>query len=1159
VRLSLGAKQLLIAGAMTLAFGLLLGASAITERQLQAQLGALREQLVPRLELGPRLEGQLERVQRGLQDSVAARDLEMLGKVDEAARRLLDDVDAAGALLRGQAGPLHEALAAYFASARAVSLRLIRGETGEPVVDAMAAMQKEQARAGQLLKQATLFDRHELEDAFAQMARAEDAAKATRFAIIIGCLVLVFGLVLYQGRGTIRAVGELVGGLRRFGEGDFRAPIVIPGQDEFHDLATHANRMADNLRRLGAERDRDDWLKTGRAGLGQALAGELEVGELASVACLFVATYLDAPRAALYVARPGELVLAGAFAGPSDDAGAAARFRSGEGLVGQAAQQRELLVIADPPADYLRVRSGLGEGSPRAIALLPLAVGERVAGVLEVAFFAAISDEDRELLTSIGEPLCVAVEVATARTATRELLAETQRQAKRLAAQEDQLRASNEELEAQQEELRQTNEDLRQQADELERQRKLLVARNAELKSAQGELEAKADELAKVSAYKSQFLANMSHELRTPLNSMLLLSGLLADNEGGNLTAQDVEYCRTIHSAGSDLLGLINQVLDLSKIEAGRQSVETAPVALGAVADGCRRIFEPLAAEKRLALRVELDPAAPTTIVTDARRVDQILRNLVGNAIKFTARGEVVVHIGAPDPALPPRRGDLDPARTVAFSVRDTGPGIAREHQERIFQPFEQVDGAVDRKFGGTGLGLGISRELAILLGGELLLSSELGAGSTFVLHLPQAPGAHATATAATPTPRPPTELADDRGQIGDDEPYLLVIEDDLTFARVLLDEVHAQGHKAVVARSGQEGLSWARRVRPCGIILDVKLPDTDGWAVMEGLRSDPATADVPVHFLSAIDSTARGMAMGAVGYLTKPTTRAELVRMIASLAPSQASSRRVLVITDGGQGTAAEQLAGEDLEVVRVEGEAATLAALADGRFDCVVLDLSRPDRDGAAFLEALEHEAPGQLPSLLVYVERPLSRSEAKGLERYADAVVLKEGASLERLVDEVRLFLRRVHGGGARRGGATDRSIEVKLDGKRILVVDDDMRTVYALSAMLRARGAEVVVGDNGRAALQALEAQAPVDAVLMDIMMPEMDGYEAMRRIRRDPRHARLPIIALTAKVMQGDPEKCVAAGATDYLSKPIDPRRLLERLQHHLAGASAGAR
>jgi CheY-like chemotaxis protein/signal transduction histidine kinase/HAMP domain-containing protein len=1007
------------------------------------------------------------------------------------------------------------------------------------------------------------FDRRELVAAFAAVARAEAEASRIRLVVSLACLSLVLLLSLWLSRGVLQSLSKLATGFDRFGRGDFSEPIPVERRDEIGALAERANQMAHSLQRLNDERDRSDWLKAGHAGLVDELRGELETHTVAERSVRMLARYLSAPAAALYyLASDGALHwLAGyASAAPASHDNPTQSFTLGDGLVGEAALQQELVVLTQLPPGYMRIRSGLGESQPSTLALVPLVHLGRVMGVLELAFFEPWSDRFAELLLSVRQTLTIAIEVARARASLRELLAETQRQAQRLGAQEDELRANNEELQLQHEELRLTNTTLTQQTEELERQQVVLERKNAELDSARQKLEQKAVELSTVSAYKTQFLANMSHELRTPLNSMLLLSNLLADNEAGNLSDKQVEFCKTIHGAGRELLGLINQVLDLAKIESGKQTVTVDTFALAELAAYVRHVFEPPARHKGLDFSVVIDAAVPETLSSDLQRLQQILNNLLGNAIKFTERGRVALHIGPAAASTRLERTDLHPEQLLAFSVSDTGIGIAPEHRQRIFVPFEQGEAGQQRRFGGTGLGLSIARELATLLGGELQLTSMVDRGSTFVLYLPlqrasQVASEHAAPSAAVRSAQPPSTQPNAAFDV-EDRPHLLVVEDDAVFGEVLTDIIQSQGLKHLLARDGQTALRLAKQCRPTGIILDVKLADIDGWQVMEALRADPVTANIPVHFVSALEAAERGLAMGAVGYLTKPATREDLLRVIESLVPTRSDHQgRILIVEDDVvvADSLSALLESHDIDVHRAVSAQQALEKLALERFSCMVLDLGLPDMDGLSLLELLKERLGADAPPAVVYTGRALSKPEAQRLEAYTEAIVLKEGPGAERLLDEIRIFTQRLKEGlrPKRKRQSVSPAAPVRLEGSKILVADDDMRTVYALSALLRAKGAEVLVADTGKAALGVLDQHPDVHAVLMDIMMPEMDGYEALRHIRNDQRFSALPVIVLTAKAMKNDRHTCLQAGANDYLAKPVDADRLIEMLRAQL--------
>ncbi len=1160
MRITLRTKLTAIMLVSAIAMVVIIVTGNIISTRVSAQLVAIRDRFLPRLELGPELRTRFEKVRLGLQNSVSSQDLDALAETRQQADQFLSRLSTARPFLDpGVTEALQSDFEHYYRVASDLSRRLIGGETGEAVVESMAAMQSRQKQVAERLEAATAFDQKALSAAFGLAGAALATGSRVRMLTSLVCLLLVVLFILWLSRELVRSTTELVTGFHRFGKGDFARPIRVLSQDEIGDAANRANEMADSLKRLSAERDDNDWLKAGVAGLHNELRGELELEEVANRAVSFLAGYLKAPAGALYCATADSVLeLTGAHARGSVAGAQPARFKFGEGLVGQAAVGRELVVITDVPADYLKIGSGLGEASASILVLVPLTRLGSVTGVIELAFFAAPSRLMLDLLRLAAENVAIAIEVARARAATRVLLAETRKQAARLSEQEQELRANNEELTAQQEELRQTNDELAEQAGVLEAQRRTLEASNSELDQARRRLEQKAGELATVSDYKSQFLTNMSHELRTPLNSMLLLSDLLAENRSGNLTDKQVEFARTVHSSGRDLLALINQVLDLAKIEAGKQDLTIQAAPPSRFVDYARRTFGPMARQKGLSFKAEAAPDLPENIQTDPQRLEQILNNLLGNAIKFTERGEVSLSIvRSPDAT----------ANRVDFVVTDSGPGIAQEHQERAFQPFEQVDTGSDRRHGGTGLGLAISRELAEVLGGHLGLHSRPGAGSTFTLSLPlmgppvekaeakpnreRAP----THSNGAPVARPvesPRARDDERAP----ETYLLIVEDDPVFAKLLAGVVEEMGLQCRVAPTGGEGLQMARARHPSGIILDVKLPDVDGFRVMEALRADPDTAAIPVHFVSAVDAPERGISLGAVGYLTKPASRQQLNDMIRALKTRDLGRGSKVLLLEHDVVFAESMrdvLAKENLETRRVTSADEALAAIAGESFACVVLDLSWPDLDALGFLKTLENQKGLGKPSILVHTDRPLTKPEVQALQAYTDAIVLKEGDAAERIMHEIRLFARRLGVGTVRSRSPVPslHPVDVDLEGRKVLVVDDDMRTVFALSALLRARGMEVVVADAGGVALQMLDADPDIELVLMDIMMPEMDGYETMRRIRAVPRLQRLPIVALTAKAMKGEKEKCIEAGASDYLSKPIDGPSLLRKMQTFL--------
>ncbi|HSU39315.1 MAG TPA: ATP-binding protein, partial [Polyangiaceae bacterium] len=723
--LSLRSKLIAIVTLIIVALcALLLVSLGLGLRQAR-EIEDVERRMVPKLELGPRLQADFEHLRQSMQEAVAAQDPTALDDSIRLRNAFIGTVTSAGAALTAaDAAELRHAITAYHDSAYGVSRRMLRGETGEALTDAIAAMQAQQHATEALIQHSAQLDRRELAQGFG--AVRQSAAAGTRYALVIGLVTLVLVVVVTSrvGRGAVLQLAGISSGVARFATGDLEEPIPVTLEDELGKLARQTNQMAAALYRSA-------WLKQSLADLSDELRSELVYEEVARRALAFVCKRVGAVAGVLYVAdQSGDLTPAASVAGDGAPLADVPSFRAGVGLVGRATLAQELEVV-EPPPGYFTVRSGLGASEPQRLVLLPLARAERSVGVLELALFEPFRDDARDFLGAAREIIAVSLEVARAAAGLRTLLEQTQKQAELLAAQEEELRASNRELRDQQDELRRAN-------DELELQRRELRAQNVELEGAREDLIQKATELARVSSYKSQFLANMSHELRTPLNSMLLLSHLLAENEAKNLSPKQVEHAHTIHAAGQDLLGLINQVLDLAKIEAGRQDVDVSEVSLEDLAGHLHRLFSATAQEKGLTFRTELEPGLPASITTDRRRLERILVNLLGNALKFTDRGEVALQIGRPTRPVDTAAGPLEPARAVAFAVSDTGIGIPRAAQARIFAPFEQADTRIDRRYGGTGLGLAIARESAVLLGGELLLESREEHGSTFTCYLPE-------------------------------------------------------------------------------------------------------------------------------------------------------------------------------------------------------------------------------------------------------------------------------------------------------------------------------------------------------------------------------------------------------------------------------------
>ena len=939
------------------------------------------------------------------------------------------------------------------------------------------------------------------------------------------------------------------------------------------------------VRRALLTRQRQDWIQAGQIGLSKVMLGEQRVGQLGESVLRFLAEYLDAHAGALFV-KDGQYRRIATYGVPAGG-GTPDAFEPGDGLLGQAAKDAKTFYVRDVPEGYLTVGSALGRGIPRHLVVVPMKDEGTVNGVLELGFMHPVDQTHTELFENVAESVGVALRSANYRAHVQSLLHETQRQAEELQAQGEELRVSNEELEEQGRALRESQTRLEMQQAELEQtnaqleeQAEILEVQRDEASRAKAALQVQARELEQSSRYKSDFLANMSHELRTPLNSSLILAKLLADNQSGNLTDEQVQYAETIRAAGNDLLTLINDILDLSKIEAGHMEVNPEPVTLGTLVEELDRSFRPLAEQKNLVFHAQIAPGCPETIDTDRRRLEQILKNLLSNAVKFTEAGEVTLDVSAAS------------GNRVTFVVRDTGIGIPEQQQQVVFEAFRQADGTTNRKYGGTGLGLSIARELTRILGGDIHLASEPGRGSTFTLTLPKVfdsallvprslgrgvglgdiasrkpPSRSREVPAEVPNadgPRsehaggPSTRhhrVEDDREKLSGNQRVILVVEDDLAFARIMYDLAHESGFRCLIATTAEEGLAVAAQYRPSAVVLDIGLPDQSGLSVLDRLKHDSRTRHIPVHVVSAHDYSRTALALGAVGYMLKPVKREELAQALVQLeARLEQRLRRVLIVEDDPVQLESlrKLLEAQHVQTVGAQSAARCLELLGDTTFDCMVLDLSLPDASGYSLLETLSREDTYSFPPVIVYTGRELSLDEEQQLRKYSKSIIIKGAKSPERLLDEVTLFLHQVVSelpAEQQRMLAKARSRDAALEDRRILVVEDDVRNVFALTSILEPRGAKVQIARNGREALSALEQSLAdptqaIDLVLMDIMMPEMDGLTAMREIRKEARWRKLPIIALTAKAMKKDQEECISAGANDYLAKPLDVEKLV---------------
>jgi len=956
----------------------------------------------------------------------------------------------------------------------------------------------------------------------------------------------------------VRAIAEVATAVTK---GDLTRSIQVEASGEVAELKDNINTMIDNLRLTTDRNTEQDWLKTNLARFTSMLQGQRDLATVGRKLLSELAPLVSAQQGVIYQMETEEsagMVLLSAFAGDGQD-GHLRRVKLGEGLIGQCAAEKRRMLITDLPEDTVPIHSGLFQAVPRNVIVLPVLFEDHVKAVIELASLSTFTASHLAFLEQLTASIGIVLNSIEATMQTEGLL----KQSQQLAT----------ELQTQQRELQQTNEQLAQKAQQLAEQNVEVERKNQEIEQARRALEEKAKELALTSKYKSEFLANMSHELRTPLNSILVLGQQLTDNPDGNLTAKQVEFARTIHGAGTDLLNLISDILDLSKIESGTVSVEAEEVFFASLLDMVARPFRHEAENRRLAFEVQSDPHLTRSLVTDAKRLQQVLKNLLSNAFKFTEQGGVHLSVAVAARGWSEDHPILNAAASVvSFEVADTGIGIPSEKQRIIFEAFQQADAGTSRKYGGTGLGLAISRELANLLGGEIRLRSTPGQGSTFTLYLPQTyvgPSAASIAIAdrKTRSSVPPLQLSavratessiehipDDRENLQPNDAILLIVEDDPHYARVLCDLSRDTGFKVLIAMRGAEALALAREFHPTAVSLDVFLPDMLGWTVLNHLKQDPATRHIPVQMLTLDEDRHHGLTRGAFSFVTKPTTPEGLGAALTRIKEYTAPRRKRLLVIEvnpAEQLSISELLGYDDIDVSVAASGSEALASLSEQPFDCAVLDLRLPDMSGFDVLERLrDTPSLSDLP-VVVFTGKELSSEEDARLHTLARSVVVKGVESPERLLDETALFLHRVIADlPSEKQKMLDRlhRSDDALVGKKVLVVDDDVRNIFALSSVLERRGMTVLTAGTGREAIATLESTPDLAIVLMDIMMPEMDGYETMQVIRQNASFRRLPIIALTAKAMKGDREKCLEAGASEYLAKPVNTEQLLSVLR-----------
>jgi CheY-like chemotaxis protein/signal transduction histidine kinase/HAMP domain-containing protein len=1015
----------------------------------------------------------------------------------------------------------------------------------------------------------------------------------------------------------VRAIAEVATAVTR---GDLTRTITVTAQGELSDLKENVNQMIANLRETTQKNIEQDWLKTNLAKFTRMLQGQRNLETVSRMILSELAPLVSAHHGIFYImdnsANQLQMLSTYAF---TERKNLANRIKLGDGLVGQSALERQKILITNVPSDYVRISSGLGESSPLCVIVLPILFEEQVIAVIELASFNYFRDIHITFLDQLTESIGIVMTTISTATRTEELLKQSQEltnelrsqqteltetnrrleeQTKSLQASEElaeinrrleeqtrSLRSSEELLKVQQEELQQTNEELQEKARLLEQRNMEVERKNREIDLAKSAIEEKVKELALTSKYKSEFLANMSHELRTPLNSMLILSRMLVDNVDGNLTSQQREFAATIQAAGTDLLELINDILDLAKIESGKTEIEIEELSISYLAEYVERNFREVAENKELEFKIELDSQLPSVILTDSRRLRQVIRNLLSNAFKFTELGSVIFRAGIAKKGWSYGHQELNDAETVfAFSVIDTGIGIAPDKQQIIFEAFQQADGTTSRKYGGTGLGLSISREIARLLNGEIKLVSKPGEGSDFTLFLPQNgqntitlpqknvketdtsgdnPSIEKQAWENTPVVRAPSNeqqklkfntIADDRGKIQPEDLSVLVIDNDAQFANRLVDIAHDSGFKVLFATTAEVGFSIASEYMPGAILMDVEFPDSNGWQLIDRLKHNSRTRHIPIHLITALSERKRAVHQGVLTYHQKPVKQAGLNQLFTHIKDYLARPVKSLLVVEDDElqrGDIVTLIDDNDVKTVAVDTGATALEALQSETFDCMILDLRLPDMTGFELLSKIKkNNHLDELP-VIVYTGKNLTKKEETELRRMAETIIIKDVYSRERLFAETSVYLHRAEKDlSPEKRQMLEKAYHIDniLRDRKVLIVDDDIRNIFALTSVLERFQVQVSYAENGKDGINALQDTPDIDLVLMDIMMPEMDGYETMRTIRKIKKFARLPIIALTAKAMQDDRGKCIEAGASDYITKPVNTDQLLSLMR-----------
>jgi len=962
----------------------------------------------------------------------------------------------------------------------------------------------------------------------------------------------------------VRAISEVASAVT---QGDLTRTIGVEAKGEVEALKDTINQMISNLKATTLRNQEQDWLKSNLAKFTQMLQGQKELNSVTKKILSELATVVTAQHGLFYILQEEEtfmnsklnLIASYAYIKRKDSP---TQYAMGEGLIGQVAIEKERILLSNVPKDYIRINSGLGDAKPKDVIILPVLFEGQLKAVIELASLDTFSQTHLDFLEGLTESIGIVLNTIESNSRTEELLVQSQS----LAG----------ELKSQQEVLKNTNEELEEKAILLANQKEEVELKNQEVEVARKALEEKADQLTLTSKYKSEFLANMSHELRTPLNSLQILANELISNRDGNLSDKQIQFAKTINACGDDLIQLINDILDLSKIESGYISVDYNPISFAEISRFVESTFNPISEAKHLRFNISIDTDLPELIETDSQRLNQILKNLLSNSFKFTEKGQVGLKIYKANTNWKTKNSSLDNAETViAFEISDTGIGISKEKQNIIFEAFQQAEGSTSRKYGGTGLGLSISRGLSDLLGGSIELESETNVGSKFTLFLPlkfiqtsEAESIEVNEDDTTKTSKSGLkslpaanfnrsdidlffvdEVGDDRTDIKPDDKVLLIAEDNLTFAKIMLDQAHENGIKAIVTTKGNDVIDFINQFNPDAITMDLNMPDTSGWKILDRLKTDFNLRHIPVYIISGEDERNKGLKRGARNFLLKPVKSDSLTHLFNDIHNFKDKKIKNLLVVDDNETElemVLDAVGGTDIAVSAARTVKEAINFIKETTFDCIILDLKLPDADGLDIISDLENNIAGHDTAIIVHSAGDVNKTQRVKLNRFAHRIITKSANSMDQLIDQTALFMHRIHKELPEQMREKIETYYLKEDvliNKKVLIVDDDVRNLFALTTALERFGLDTITAESGQEAIDILDHNNRIDIVLMDIMMPEMDGYETMKNIRKEAKHKDLTIIAVTAKAMKGDRQKCIESGASDYITKPVNVDQL----------------